>query len=46
MNSEMWDCSLDKMSLSYLQLRLKQNEEDFARISNIDLDNHVKVQQK
>jgi len=34
------------MSLSYLQLRLKQNEEDFARISNIDLDNHVKVQQK
>ena len=28
----------DKMSLSYLQLRLKQNEEDFAKISNIDLD--------
>lgn len=27
-----------KMSLSYLQLRLKQNEEDFAKISNIDLD--------
>lgn len=27
-----------KMSLSYLQLRLKQNEEDFDRISNIDLD--------
>jgi len=26
------------MSLSYLQLRLKQNEEDFAKISNIDLD--------
>ena len=27
-----------KMSLSYLQQRLKQNEEDFNRISNIDLD--------
>lgn len=30
------------MSLSYLQLRLKQNEEDFARISNIDLDKKIK----
>ena len=33
----------DKMSLSYLQLRLKQNEEDFARISNIDLDQNQNV---
>ena len=31
------------MSLSYLQLRLKQNEEDFARISNIDLDQNQNV---
>ena len=33
----------DKMSLSYLQLRLKQNEEDFARISNINLDQNQNV---
>ena len=26
------------MSLSYLQRRLQQNEEDFARISEIDLE--------
>ena len=34
------------MSLSYLQLRLKQNEEDFARISGIDLDPNIKDVQK
>ena len=34
------------MSLSYLQRRLKQNEEDFARISGIDLDNNIKDVEK
>ena len=34
------------MSLSYLQRRLKQNEEDFARISEIDLDPNIKDVQK
>ena len=34
------------MSLSLLQLRLKQNEEDFARISGIDLDPNIKDVEK
>ena len=41
--SKIEQCS---MSLSYLQRRLKQNEEDFARISGIDLDNNIKDVEK
>ena len=48
-SSAMWSsvgAKYGNMSLSYLQLRLKQNEEDFARISGIDLDPNIKDVQK
>ena len=48
-NVNLWassDLQAPTMSLSYLQLRLKQNEEDFARISGIDLDPNIKDVQK
>ena len=35
---EWWQDGSCTMSLSYLQRRLQQNEEDFARISEIDLE--------
>ena len=35
---EWWQDRSSTMSLSYLQRRLQQNEEDFARISEIDLE--------
>ena len=48
-SSAMWSTSGSggsTMSLSLLQLRLKQNEEDFARISGIDLDPNIKDVEK